>query len=1306
MMRKILCFAFLLLLTTPAFAQITPPGPGDTPDYFGPYPNYANSPLPTVTTGGGGMPSGGTPTTFGNPLMGRTYATDYAAPVGALAPTFVVLPKPLPAGTLESFEIRNMAVPGASPTPSAGNVFHAYLLRPTGTANQYTVVYDSGLLTVPNTTVPGVSEVTSFPVTTIVPVLAGDVIGFYGEGIPRDTTPTGIDIRSFPAPVAPVLNGTVSLGTDPNFPINPQARTYSFGAIVNVTGAMLAGGMRKFVDGLPGLGPSGANNLGQYLPVAVPDTTTYAGSDYYEIELGEYTEQMHSDLPPTTLRGYRQTNMGGTPFHYLGPVIVAQRDRPVRVKFTNNLPTGAGGNLFIPVDTSYMGAGFVPSGAGYSTTEMYTQNRAATHLHGATTPWISDGTVFQWITPAGETTSYPRGVSVQNVPDMPDPGPGSLTFFYTNQQSARLMFYHDHAAGITRLNVYAGMAAGYLVTDPNTTRDPITPIYGNGIPLVIQDKSFVPDSVSSPADGVAARPFTNFWGTFNSQLEAQDPTWDTTGWGGFGQLWFPHVYMPNQNPYDVTGANAMGRWDYGPWFWPPFTNLIYGPIDNPYYDPTNAPWEPPQIPGVPSVSGVPESFMDTAVVNGTAYPTLTVDPKPYRFRILSIGNDRMFNLSLWVASSIVGGINITSGGSGYSDPPAVTITNAPGDTTGKGASATATIDETVGSPTFGQVTAITLSCVGSGYTVAPVVTIASPPAGGTQATATATIYTNSAAPGVGMTEVGMVPFNSVQNAATPFPSWWYTVVTNGFTFDDRAGGVPDPAKRGPAMIQIATEGGFLPAPVVIRNQPVNYVYNRRDITVGNVLQKALFLGPAERADIIVDFTNFAGKTLILYNDAPAPVPAADPRLDYYTGDPDQTDTGGAPSTLPGYGPNTRTIMQIKVTGSGGTAPPDDYSTATLTQLQTLLPAAFAASQDSIIVPQAAYNGVYGMTTTDTPGVNLVNIQDTSMTFAPLGQTTPVLFDFYPKSIIEDFQMDYGRMNAVLGVEIPHTNITNQTSILQNLVDPPTEVIKITDPNLTPIGTLADGTQIWKITHNGVDTHAMHVHMFTVQVVNRVGWDGAIRPPDPNELGFKDTFRTNPLEDIIVALRPIKLTLPFQVPNSVRPLAPESPIGATAGPTGMPLFQNVDPNGNPVTITNQLVNFGWEYVWHCHILGHEENDMMRPMALATAPDAPSGLDFTLNGLQVTLTWNDNSTNETEWTLQYATDPAGPWTTALTVTSTTGPQTGGTVTLTGPEPGGTTYYYRMLASNTVGSAISGYPQVTVDSAPSNSVTVTTP
>ena len=55
--------------------------------------------------------------------------------------------------------------------------------------------------------------------------------------------------------------------------------------------------LRKFVDSLPGVGPANANNLGQYIPLAVPDTTTFPGSDYYEIGIREFTEQVHTDLP-------------------------------------------------------------------------------------------------------------------------------------------------------------------------------------------------------------------------------------------------------------------------------------------------------------------------------------------------------------------------------------------------------------------------------------------------------------------------------------------------------------------------------------------------------------------------------------------------------------------------------------------------------------------------------------------------------------------------------------------------------------------------------------------------------------------------------------------------------------------------------------------------------------------------------------------------------------------------------------------------------------------------------------------------
>ena len=111
----------------------------------------------------------------------------------------------------------------------------------------------------------------------------------------------------------------------------------------------------------------------------------------------------------------------------------------------------------------------------------------------------------------------------------------------------------------------------------------------------------------------------------------------------------------------------------------------------------------------------------------------------------------------------------------------------------------------------------------------------------------------------------------------------------------------------------------MPAPVVIPPQPINWNMNATAFNVGNVTDHSLLLGCAERADVIVDFTPYAGKTLILYNDAPTAFPALDPRYDYYTGDPDLTDSGGTPTTQPGYGPNTRTIMQVKVRGDVGGA---------------------------------------------------------------------------------------------------------------------------------------------------------------------------------------------------------------------------------------------------------------------------------------------------------------------------------------------------------------------------------------------------
>ncbi len=186
------------------------------------------------------------------------------------------------------------------------------------------------------------------------------------------------------------------------------------------TGYNTVPGIRKFVDSLPGLTSAGANDLGQYIPVAAADTSSYPGSgtfgnsnyvppaDYYEIALVDYTEKLHKDLPATLLRGYVQvkpTNSTGTYIpiscngttlyeveapQYLGPVIVsgsydptkpagtAGNGKPTRIKFHNCLPTGSGGDLFIPVDTTVMGAGEGPKTAGGAACDPDTQVCAST----------------------------------------------------------------------------------------------------------------------------------------------------------------------------------------------------------------------------------------------------------------------------------------------------------------------------------------------------------------------------------------------------------------------------------------------------------------------------------------------------------------------------------------------------------------------------------------------------------------------------------------------------------------------------------------------------------------------------------------------------------------------------------------------------------------------------------------------------------------------------------------------------------------------------------------------------------------
>jgi spore coat protein A, manganese oxidase len=314
--------------------------------------------------------------------------------------------------------------------------------------------------------------------------------------------------------------------------------------------------LKKFVHALPGLGQTG-------IPVAVPDTSTFPGVDYYQLEAAEFTQSFHPDLPPSKLWGYADVTGGLAPNHrYLGGAIVSQKERPVRLRVFNRLPN----KHPLPVDATIMGA----EGA---------QNRMTVHLHGGLVPWTSDGGPFSWFAPDGS-----HGESFLN----PGPVPGSADYYYPNNQSARLAWYHDHALGITRLNAYAGMASAYIIRDPfesDLIQRKIIP--AREIPLVLQDKSFV------------------------------DGTDDKYVWGGKGDLWYPYQYEANSTP--------KGRWDYGP----DLGASVLGSLPEP--------------------SVVPEFFADTAIVNGAAYPYAEVEPRHYRFRILNGSQARFFNLQLYFA---------------------------------------------------------------------------------------------------------------------------------------------------------------------------------------------------------------------------------------------------------------------------------------------------------------------------------------------------------------------------------------------------------------------------------------------------------------------------------------------------------------------------------------------------------------------------------------------------------------------------------------------------------------------------------
>ncbi|MBI5652253.1 MAG: multicopper oxidase domain-containing protein [Chloroflexi bacterium] len=236
---------------------------------------------------------------------------------------------------------------------------------------------------------------------------------------------------------------------------------------------------------VPAFAAAGTPNVTKFIdPLisAIPKLTPtanplYPGADYYEITMSAGAHKFHSQFlgSAATLRY--------SAMPYLGQTIEAQAGKPVVVKYINNLPpTEAQHPLAASIDPT------VPDPMMYASPDgsPLPGGRAVPHLHGGFTAPGFDGHPHAWFTPTGKRGSHYTSLSGQAA--------NEAIFVYSNQQPAAMLWYHDHAMGITRLNAYAGLAALYFIRDAHDTG-----VAGTGlnlpagpyeIPLVIQDKQF------------------------------------------------------------------------------------------------------------------------------------------------------------------------------------------------------------------------------------------------------------------------------------------------------------------------------------------------------------------------------------------------------------------------------------------------------------------------------------------------------------------------------------------------------------------------------------------------------------------------------------------------------------------------------------------------------------------------------------------------------------------------------------------------------------------------------------------------
>ncbi len=249
-----------------------------------------------------------------------------------------------------------------------------------------------------------------------------------------------------------------------------------------------------------------------YNPTNITDSSNHLIRQEYTVKAVEFTQQMiptfdansnPTGFAPTRVWGYEGEAKNPLTGENLGAVASTPGSTfetiqgiPVQVKWVNNLVDNNGKplNYSLPVDPTLHWANpnnmEMPSSTGAPAfppgfVEAQTPVPIVTHLHGGEVQSTSDGHPEAWWTADGKHgPTYNTAAATEA---------NSAVFTYPNEQQPTTLWYHDHALGLTRLNVLSGLSGFYIIRNESDPIEELLPKGENEMPLILQDRTFLTD---------------------------------------------------------------------------------------------------------------------------------------------------------------------------------------------------------------------------------------------------------------------------------------------------------------------------------------------------------------------------------------------------------------------------------------------------------------------------------------------------------------------------------------------------------------------------------------------------------------------------------------------------------------------------------------------------------------------------------------------------------------------------------------------------------------------------------------------